>query len=157
MATMAVMVASERVTAEQGMMMFVRLYTVGVRRCRLDDVTTTTIVIAFWRRRYQTGDDSGLRIWSTVEILPHFQKTKHKKQTRPRWAMADVYIILNSGFEHAHAHTNTHTHTDHTKKNARSLVYGNMHRTHTADKPAVSNNSGDPVLNVYCCSMVLPT
>jgi len=44
-ATMAVMVASERVTAEQGMV-FVQLYTVGVRRCRLDDVTTT-IVIAF--------------------------------------------------------------------------------------------------------------
>jgi len=152
---MAVMVASERVTAEQGMM-FVRLYTVGVRRCRLDDATTTincncVLTTISNRRRFRFTNLIDRRDFTTFSK----QNTKNKPVRGGRWR--DIY--LNSGFEHAHAHTNTHTHThaDHTKK--RSVArYGNMHRTHTADKPAVSNNSGDPVLNVYCsCSTVLPT
>jgi len=59
--------------------------------------------------------------------------------------VGDGDVYLNSGFEHAHAHTNINTHADHTKKHSVAR-YGNIHRTHTADKPAVSNNSGDTVL-----------
>jgi len=56
-----------------------------------------------------------------------------------------MVIFTQARGSNTRTHTRIHTRADHTKKHSVAR-YGNMHRTHTADKPAVSNNSGDPVL-----------
>lgn len=96
-ATMAVMVANERVTAEQGMFVELCLGRRLTRRCLMldHDVTTIThytIMLCFDERYTILGDDSGCKFVFDRRDFTTFSKTNLQRRARPRWAMAMIFI-----------------------------------------------------------------